>query len=172
MFTLFISRRINALQQSENYFKSIGELIYEFFCQPVIIVDFLLIPYVTYPPDAVNTICQNRIKKLLLQHMADKTDDLFVLAAEDDADLLVIQKIKLKEIMAGYIVIPVPEPSTPRISEKKTILLSYAANALASYLSNFHKWNSETLERDYSLYSRLLQNDTVADDIVNYWITR
>jgi hypothetical protein len=141
---------------------------------PVALVDFLLLPYEIYPPDARNPILQDGVREQLLQHTSAGKEALFILpgCGDSDSESYVVQKILFKSVLTGYLVMPVPRGSNFALTGEQVTLLSYAGDALAFYLSNLQSWGEQTRKRDRTLYAKLVQEDAVPDDIIRHWISQ
>lgn len=174
LFSLSVSKEINAAQQSEDYIRSIEQIIYRHLGLPVVLVDFLLLPYGIYPPDTSNPLAQDGFKERLLQHMNGNVEPLFILPGCGDpaVESLIVQKISFKNMVTGYIVLPVPKDSGFTLGGEDITLLNYTGDALAFYLFNLQPWGRQVRQRDYTLYASLVSGNSISNDIISHWISQ
>ena len=172
LFSLSVSERFSAIQQSENFFRGASEILYSFLNTPVIIADFLLIPYSVYPEGSSVSFLKESDQAQALHQKLSVADNLSILPGEKNLPPLVVQKIDFKGILAGYLLLPFPSGVTPSLNENERILLSQATSALAVYLSDFGVWNSQRRQQDYTLYANLVKGDLKEENIIHHWISQ
>ena len=172
LFSLSISKRFSAIQQSENFFQSASEILYSILGTPVIIVDFLLLPYSIYPEGFATPFLEDSAQTQALHQKLSQVDNLALLPEGKYLPPLVVQKIYFKGILTGYIFLPFPHGTTPSLGENERILLSQATSALAMYLSDFGVWNSQRRQQDYTLYANLVKGDLKEENIIHHWISQ
>ncbi len=171
IYTLSVSREIADAQQDENSVQSIEKLLYQHLSMPVVLLDFLLAPYETYPPGTENPVLQESIRQQFLPHMSGCAESLFTLSANTpDLDSIVVQKIRFKGIVTGYLLILVPPGGCFEHNDEQAVLLNNAVDALAFQMTWFQ--NAQVRQRDRGLYSKLLQDDAPAAGVVNHWISQ
>ena len=173
LFSLSLSKHFNAIQQSDNFFRGISESLSGYLTLPVIITDFLLIPYSTYPEEYFPEFLQDGGKTKCLHQMLTESATTAWLPGNQDIPALVVQKIHFKGVLAGYILLPTStDNGGMELDDKEQILLNQAANALALYLSDFGMWNSQRRQQDYTLYSKLLKGGITEEGMAAHWISQ
>lgn len=171
LFSLSLSKHFSAIQQSENFFQGISESLYGYLTVPVIITDFLLIPYSTYPEGYFPEFLQDSEKTKRLHQKLTESATVARLPGGENIPPLVVQKIHFKGVLAGYILLPTPTDGVDIVFDnKEQILLNQAAHALALYLSDFGMWNSQRRQQDYTLYSKLLKGGIAEERMAVHWI--
>jgi len=169
LFSLSASRRFQSVQHTENYFQGISEVLRSFLPLPVIITDFLLIPYSICPKDTPFDLRRDEGWTQLLRQALDKVESFALLPPELTGEVAV-QKIFFKGVLMGYIFLPLTERVPLEMEDKTPLLLSHAANALALYLSDFGAWNSQRRQQDSTLYGKLLKGALSAE--AGYWVAQ
>ena len=172
LFSLSVSKRLSAIQQSENFFEGIGEILYSFLNTPVIIADFLLIPYSIYPTSFPVHFLEDSEQVQILHQKLSLAENLDFFSGEGSIPPLALQKIYIKGILAGYLLLPFPQSTIPFLGENERILLSQAASALAVHLSDFGVWNSQRKQQDHTLYASLVKGEIKEENIIYHWISQ
>ena len=169
LFSLSVAKRFSAIQRSEDFFLKTSEILYSFFNTPVVITDFLLIPYSVYPAGTSVPFLENGGQAQALHQRLSPAEDPLLLSDAGELPPMIVEKIHFKGILAGYLLLPLPHGTTPALDENGQILLGQATSALAAYLSDFGVWNSQRRQQDYTLYAKLLKGDLQESQIISHW---
>lgn len=170
LFSLSISKRFSDIQQSENFFLEISEIIHGLMDLPVIITDFLLTPYIIYPKDTCFSDLRDSERVQEFHQVLAALDNQAVRQSRQPGDpSFILQKIFINGILAGYMFLPFPEETSREIDATGKILLNQAARSLALYLSDFGVLNSQRRQQDIMLYKKLLKGDLVESRTIRYW---
>lgn len=171
LFSLSVAQHFNNLPHTRKYFQEICRLIHSYIDLPVVITDYLLIPYDSYPEMSPIPQLQDNAKIQLIHQELTKLDNLNFLEKQyPDQPVLLLQKVHIQSILAAYIFIPLPEDASREIQEQWRFVLAQAATSLAQYLSDSNVRSNHYWQEDSSLYQKLLSEKKLESGILNHWI--
>ncbi len=155
--SLDMSKQLSAIQNSDNFFQDVAQILNHYFGHPVIIADLMLDIYASYPE---NTELPQAVfeTETLTQRMHSKSNILFYCPADGKDDNFLIHLIRVQNIIAGYIIIFLENQTQYAISDGDSIIINYAANTLSIHFSQDDLLNSDIEKRNSSFYSDLIHN--------------
>ena len=92
LFSLSVAKRFSAIQRSEDFFLKTSEILYSFFNTPVVITDFLLIPYSVYPAGTSVPFLENGGQAQALHQRLSPAEDPLLLSDAGELPPMIVEK--------------------------------------------------------------------------------